>query len=164
MCKSIKDNRVIFPEIRCGGRFKSQCGRFILDHYGNIGLNITCFRCRAHSIHNTKTAAINWCTEHVKTCEKCQLKFFFPYTVGIEVKLLNALAQAHGGVRVEMERDRVIIKTRYSDEPHVSVEANTLYDAVSSCAIQLLEKVRKYPSYRLTCPKVIEQLEKILMA
>lgn len=76
-----------------------------------------------------------------------------------EAELLNALGQNHGGVQVNIERGKVIVATRYANPPHVKVEADTLFEAAFKCAQKVLETVRKYPSFRQFCPKVIDALE-----
>lgn len=76
-----------------------------------------------------------------------------------EAELLHALGQNHGGVQVNIERGKVVVKTRYPNPPHVKVEADTLFDAAFQCARKVLEMVDKYPSFRQFCPKVLEALE-----
>ena len=74
-----------------------------------------------------------------------------------ETELLTALAQAPGGVQVNISRTKVRVSTRYT--PSVHAEGETLFQAAFACAKKVFERVEKYPSFRQYCPDVIEALE-----
>lgn len=76
-----------------------------------------------------------------------------------EAELLNALSQTQGGIQVLVERGRVRIKTCYANPPHVTAEADSIFDAAFECASQVRQALNKYPSFRQFHPKLLEALE-----
>lgn len=76
-----------------------------------------------------------------------------------EAELLNALSQTQGGIEVTIERGVTRVKTCYANPPHVTTEADNLFDAAFECARQVREALDKYPSFQQFHPKLMEALE-----
>jgi len=76
----------------------------------------------------------------------------------LEIELLTALAQANGGVQINISRNSVTVSTRYT--PLIRGTGKTVFQAARECTKQLLAALKKHPTHRKYCPDVLKALDK----
>jgi hypothetical protein len=75
-----------------------------------------------------------------------------------EAELLNALAQAQGGIRVDIRANgHYMVSTCY--KPSVKGVGKNLMNAARDCAIWLLDIVKDHPEYKESIPNVLAALD-----
>jgi hypothetical protein len=72
-------------------------------------------------------------------------------------ELVEALAQAEGGVQINVSRSGATVSTRYT--PLVKGRGANVYAAARSCASNLLGHIGSHPDHAEYCPDVLKALD-----